>query len=69
MSAGSGHVAKRRKYRAAVRQEARIFFAMLACIVNAAGDMHHAIVRDCIRFGLVDMTIVILMLNFAEHAN
>jgi hypothetical protein len=53
-------VAKRTEYRAAASLEARIVFAMLACTVNAAGVVHHAIVRrDCIRFGLIDMTIVI----------
>jgi hypothetical protein len=56
-SRGRRTVAKRRKYRATVDHEARIFFAMLACIADAT---HHAIVqRDCNSFKRIDMIIVI----------
>jgi hypothetical protein len=56
-AAGSGRVAKPRKYRAAASRDARIFFAMLICIVDAA---HHTIVqRACISFNRTDMIVVI----------
>jgi len=48
---------RRRKYRAAASQEARIFSAMLICIADAA---HHTIVqRGCISFNRTDMVVVI----------
>jgi hypothetical protein len=48
---------ERWKYRARLGGEARIFFAMLACIANAT---HHTIVqRDCNNFKRIDMIIVI----------
>jgi len=50
-------VAKRRKYRAAAGPEARLFFAMLACIANAA--YHKIVQRGCISFNRTDMIIVI----------
>jgi hypothetical protein len=50
-------LAKRRKYRAAAGPEARLFFAMLACIANAAD--HKIVQRGCISFKRTDMIVVI----------
>jgi hypothetical protein len=48
-------VAKCKKYRAMVGQEATTFFAGLACIAHAT---HHTIVRgDCDSLKRIDMTI------------
>jgi hypothetical protein len=54
---GNGRVAKCSKYRAAAGPEARLFFAMLACIANAAD--HTIVQRNCISFKRTDMIIVI----------
>jgi hypothetical protein len=56
-SAGSGRVASVGKYRAAGGPEARLFFAMLACIANAAD--HKIVQRGCISFKRTDMITVI----------
>jgi hypothetical protein len=56
-SAGSGRVAKSPKYRAAAGLEARLFFAMLACMANAAD--HTIVQRRCISFKRIDMIVVI----------
>jgi hypothetical protein len=54
---GSGRGAKCWKYHAAAGPEARLFFAMLACIANAAD--HTIVQRNCISFKRTDMIIVI----------
>jgi hypothetical protein len=50
-------VAKPAKYRAATQAEARLLFAMLSCIANAAD--HMIVQRACFSFGQIDMIVVI----------
>jgi len=52
------------KYRAAGGLEARLFFAMLACMANAAD--HKIVQRDCISFRRTDMIIAIACARLVE---
>ena len=52
------------KYRAAGGLEARLFFAMLACMANAAD--HKIVQRDCISFKRTDMIIAIACARLVE---